>query len=406
MKITFPNADGVQLAAQLELPQVRPIRAYALFAHCFTCSKNLNAAVNISRALTHAGIAVLRFDFTGLGESEGDFADSNFSSNVEDLVAAARYLEQKHEAPQLLVGHSLGGAAVLQAASHLPSVRAVATIAAPADPEHVRTLFTGKEDAINEQGIAEVSLAGRAFTIKKQFLADLEQTTLHPVIHNLKKALLILHAPTDNTVGISNAADIFQAAKHPKSFVSLDNADHLLTRDGDSRYAGATIAAWAERYFDDLPKPAWHKDIRDNRVMVHTEGELRTDIMANHHPLVADEPESVGGTDTGPTPYDLLAAAFGTCTAMTLRMYADRKKWPLTAVSVGVNHQKVHAEDCQDCEKKSAKVDQFSRTLHLDGDLDEEQRTRLKEIANRCPVHRTLESDIRITTELADEASA
>jgi len=406
MKITFPNADGVQLAARLERPLAYPIRAYALFAHCFTCSKNLNAAVNISRALTQAGIAVLRFDFTGLGESEGDFADTNFSSNVEDLVAAAKYLEDEFDAPQLLVGHSLGGAAVLQAARHLPSVRAVATVAAPANPEHIRRLFTSEEDVIEEQGVAEVCLAGREFTIKKQFLDDLEQTTLHPILHNLKKALLILHAPTDNTVGISNAADIFQAAKHPKSFVSLDNADHLLTRDSDSRYAGATIAAWAERYFDELPKPAWHKDIHDNRVTVHTESELRTDIMANDHPLVADEPESVGGTDTGPTPYDLLAAALGTCTSMTLRMYADRKKWPLTSVTVGVKHQKVHAEDCQDCEKKSSKVDHFNRTLYIEGDLNTNQRLRLKEIANRCPVHRTLESDIRISTELADEAGA
>ncbi|MEM6428805.1 MAG: bifunctional alpha/beta hydrolase/OsmC family protein [Deinococcota bacterium] len=405
MNLTFPNAQGVQLAARLEQPLAQPTRAYALFAHCFTCSKNLNAAVNISRALTQAGIAVLRFDFTGLGESEGDFADSNFSSNVDDLVAAAQYLSTSYAPPQLLVGHSLGGAAVLHAAAQLDSVKAVATMAAPANPVHVRQLFTDHEDEIEARGSAEVRLAGRTFTIKQQFLEDLEAASMNNVISNLRRALLVMHAPTDNTVGVSNAAEIFTAAKHPKSFVSLDDADHLLSRDKDSHYAGQTVAAWAAHYLDEAPRPAWLDDVHDNRVAAHTAAGLRTDVMANGHMLVADEPKSVGGTDTGPTPYDLLAAALATCTAMTLRMYANRKQWPLEDVTVAVDHDKVHAKDCETSETDSSrKLDQFTRTIHLVGDLDSEQRARLQEIANRCPVHRTLESDIRILTQLAEDA--
>ncbi len=278
-------------------------------------------------------------------------------------------------------------------------------MAAPANPLHVRQLFTEHEDELEARGTAEVRLAGRTFTIKQQFLDNLEAASMNDVIGNLRRALLVMHAPTDNTVGVSNAAEIFTAAKHPKSFVSLDNADHLLSRDEDSHYAGQTIAAWAAHYLDEAPRPAWLDDVHDNRIAAHTAAGLRTDVTANGHMLVADEPKSLGGTNTGPTPYDLLASALATCTAMTLRMYANRKQWPLEDVTVAVDHDKVHAEDCESTDTdKSRKLDQFTRTIHLTGDLDEEQRTRLEEIANRCPVHRTLESDIRILTQLASDA--
>jgi len=361
-KVRFPNATSQMLAAYLELPPDGEPVAYALFAHCFTCSKDLKAAFNISRALSTAGVAVLRFDFTGLGESEGDFADTDFSSNITDLVAAARFLEEHYEAPQLLVGHSLGGAAVLLAASALPSVCAVATLGAPSEPSHVLELLSGSVGSIQAEGKAAVVLAGRRFTIKKEFLDNLEAQRMQGVIGQLGRALLVLHAPTDNVVGIGNAADIFTAAKHPKSFVSLDNADHLLSKEADSCYAGEVIAAWARPYLEPS-RPTWWSDAADNRVVA------RTDLRVNGHHLIADEPLSVGGTDLGPTPYDLLAAALASCTAMTLRLYADCKGWPMEAVTVGVTHEKVHAEDCVDCETKRAKLDVFRRELSVTGPL-------------------------------------
>ncbi len=400
-RLTFKGAHGDTLAARLELPQGEP-KAYALFAHCFTCSKNLNAAVNISRALAEAGIAVLRFDFTGLGESEGDFADTNFSSNVDDLVAAAEFLEEHYDAPQLLVGHSLGGAAVLQAAHRVPSAKTVATLGAPSEPEHVTKLLESSREEIEREGVAEVSLAGRGFTIKKQFLDDLRTSHMRRVIHKLGKALLVLHSPIDNTVGVQNAADIFITTKHPKSFVSLDNADHLLTRDRDSCYAGAVIATWAAKYLDTRPEkraqPTWADDIGRKRTVARTEETFRTEVLTHGEMLLADEPESMGGTDTGPTPYDYLAAALSSCTSITLRMYADRKEWPLEAVEVEVKHKKVKSENGNG---KPTRHDHFDRELKLYGDLDETQRERLLEIAERCPVHRTLESqEVEVATRL------
>ena len=396
---TFTNAQGQQLAARLDRPlDNRPV-ATALFAHCFTCAKNLRAVDHISRALTRQGIAVLRFDFTGLGASEGDFAETNFSSNVADLLAAAAALAARGAAPSILIGHSLGGAAVLQAAAALPAIRAVATIGAPANPDHVTRLFDCSRAEIEANGVADVVLAGRRFQIKKQFLDDLDAARMEATITGLRRALLILHSPLDNVVGVDNAATIFQLAKHPKSFVSLDQADHLLSDENDARYAGGVIGAWAAHYIDTPASPAdppW----ADTRVFVHTEDTYRSEIHASGHALIADEPLADGGSDLGPNPYDLLLAAHGACTSITLRMYADRKGWPLEEINVRLTHSKVNAADCPECVTERGKVDLIERELELIGPLDDEQLARLQEIADRCPVHRTLHSETVVRTAL------
>ncbi|MFB3131838.1 MAG: alpha/beta fold hydrolase [Rhodothermales bacterium] len=402
-KLTFENDQGDHLAARLDLPVDGDPIAYALFAHCFTCSKNLKAVANISRALTRQGIAVLRFDFTGLGESEGDFADTNFSSNIDDLVAAAVFLEEEHQAPSILVGHSLGGAAVLQVAHRLDSVKAVATIGAPYDPQHVEHLFEPSLGEIEHLGQATVNIGGRPFTVRKQFIDDLRDQRAKDNIASLRRALLIFHSPVDNTVDIENAALIFKTARHPKSFISLDHADHLLSDAADSEYVGAVLGVWARKYIGAPQEDRKHLALTDNQVVVRLDGAgFRTEMLANGFPLVADEPVAVGGTNAGPSPYDYLVAGLGACTAMTLRMYADRKGWPLEAVEVRLNHQKIHAKDCEDCEQKVGKIDQIERELVLSGPLDEAQRQRIKEIANRCPVHQTLEGEVKILTKLAD----
>ena len=399
-KISFPNQSGETLSGLLDLP-AGSARAFALFAHCFTCSKNLKAVNHIARALNNAGIAVLRFDFTGLGQSEGEFADSSFSSNVADLLSAVSWLKQHHQAPDILIGHSLGGTAVLRAAADIPSARAVATIGSPAEPAHVAHMFDGSEDELRSNGEAEVNLGGRPFRIKSQFLDDLHVHDLPAALGSLRKALLVMHAPLDSIVEIDNASTLFAAAKHPKSFVSLDDADHLLTRERDSRYAGDVLAAWASRYLaneapDDL-------EAAPNEVVSRTyAGGFVTDVRAGSHPLVADEPVAVGGTDLGPTPYDLLSAALATCTTMTLKMYANHKNLPLKAAIVRVKHDKVHAKDCEDCESESGKIDEFRRNIVLDGDLSQQQRQRMLEIADRCPVHRTLHGEIKVRSVLSD----
>ena len=398
-KFTFPGHDGSQLAARLDLPD-GPVRATALFAHCFTCSKDIPAARRISGRLASEGIAVLRFDFTGLGHSDGEFANTHFSSNVDDLIAAARHLASRDMAPSLIIGHSLGGAAVIQASAQLPSVKAVVTIGAPADPAHVAENFGAARDKIAEEGEAEVSLGGRPFTIRKSFLDDIGAQKLEGTLGGLKRALLVLHAPGDQTVGIENASEIFLAARHPKSFVTLDDADHLISRAADAEYAAEVIAAWSGRYLDlDAGQKPTAPELGVRVSEADPDGFLQDIVTAAGHHVLGDEPLSYGGTNLGPTPYDLLSAALGTCTSMTIRMYARRKKIALTHVSVDVIHDKIHAEDCSDCETSTGKVDQFRRVIRLEGTLDDETRKRLIEIADKCPVHRTLESEIRIVTE-------
>lgn len=400
-KVSFPGALGETLAARLDLPDGPP-RAYALWAHCFSCTKDVFAASRVSRALTEAGIAVLRFDFTGLGASEGDFANTNFSSNVGDLIAAADWMRANLMAPTMLLGHSLGGAAVLVAAGKVPEAKAVITIGAPADPGHVAHHFQDSIDEIEAEGEAEVLLVGRPFRIKKQFLDDIRDQNMQAAIGGLKKALLIFHSPVDATVGIENAAHIYEAAKHPKSFVSLDDADHMLSRKEDAEYVAGVIAAWARRYVctedaDAAAKPNMAPQAEAGTVVVEETGQGKFQnavSVGGRHVLLADEPTDVGGTDTGPGPYDFLLTAVGACTAMTIRMYADFKKLPLDKVRVTLKHDKVHAEDCADCDTKEGKLDRIVRNLHFEGDLTEEQKQRLLEIADKCPVHRTLHSEI------------
>ena len=397
-KVSFENPEGIELSGYLEFPLNREPHSFVLFAHCFTCNKNFFAVKNIARALTNDGYGVLRFDFAGLGESEGDFSDTNFSGNVEDLVAAARFLEEEHKAPELLVGHSLGGAAVIFAAEKIPSVRAVATIGAPSSPTHVKHLLKSGIDEIKENGLANVNVGGRNFTIKEQFLEDLNTKELQQLVKNLDISILILHSPQDMVVEIANAEELYIAAKHPKSFVSLDGADHLLTRSKDSIYAGGVIAAWATRYLEIPEEP----DLETKHEVVANLGSegFTTQTRAGKHYFTIDEPEDFGGNNFGPSPYDLLSGALAACTSMTIQMYARRKKWKVENVETHVNHQKSHAEDCQHCELKAAKIDVFEREIVIKGDLDEKQQQKILEIADKCPVHRTLHNEVKITTQL------
>jgi uncharacterized OsmC-like protein/alpha-beta hydrolase superfamily lysophospholipase len=397
-RFEFPNAKGEKLAALIDRPLGKPT-AYALFAHCFTCGKDNLAAKRISERLASSGIAVLRFDFTGLGASEGEFANTLFSSNVDDLVAAAKHLREAYGAPQILIGHSLGGAAVLAASHKIPDARAVVTIAAPFDPSHVVGLFKDKVEAIRAEGEVEVALAGRPFRIRREFLDDVTERRLQECVATLRKALLIFHSPTDALVGIDNATHIFTAARHPKSFVSLAGADHLVSKASDAVYIADVIAAWATRYID--PPPArTEAEVEGGIVLVREthSGKFQQEILTGPHRLLADEPEKLGGLDSGPGPYDFLLAGLGVCTSMTIRLYADFKKIPLENVSVRLSHGKIHAKDCSACDTKVSTVDHIDRAITLEGALDAEQRQRLIEIADKCPVHKTLESKIDIVT--------
>ena len=395
---TFQNSAGNSLSGQLEVPLDQNPMAYVIFAHCFTCNKDFNAVRSISKALTQRGFGVLRFDFTGLGNSQGEFADTNFSSNVKDLIAAVRAMEAAGMPPELLVGHSLGGAASLFAANELSAIKAVATIGAPASPKHVSHLFEDRLKEIEENQEAEVNIGGKSLTIKKQFIEDIQEKSVASFLPKLNKALLILHSPQDKIVGIDNATQIYKLARHPKSFVSLDGAGHLLRKRYNSRYVGDLIASWAARYIS-APKKA---ELRTNEQVVVQIGEtgFTTEVKTGNHSFRADEPVSVGGDDYGPSPYDLLLASLGTCTAMTLRMYADRKKWTLGNVTVHLNHKKVHQEDCENCQEKSSKVDVIERFITIQGVIDEQQKEKLLSIADKCPVHRTLHGKIAVQTIL------
>ncbi|MFK8025912.1 MAG: alpha/beta fold hydrolase [Ilumatobacter sp.] len=407
-RVTFQGSQGAELAARLDLP-AGPPRAFALFAHCFTCGKDLRSAGRLATALTDAGFGVLRFDFTGLGGSEGEFANTNFSSNTDDLLAAVDWLRAEHAAPQLLVGHPLGGAAVLAVAGEGDEGRAVATIGAPSDTEHLTHLFTDAVDEIVADGQACVTLAGRPFTITQQFLDDLEQHRVVERVATMRKPLLVLHSPIDNTVGVENSAAIFGAARHPKSFVSLDGADHLLSDLRDADFAAASIAAFANRYVDDQSGALDAPRATAPVVVAETsQGPFLNHVVVGRHRFLADEPESIGGFDAGPAPYDLLGAALGACTSMTLRMYAGRKRLPLERVTVEVTHGKVHADDCEACADnellagRTGMIDQFERVITIEGeDLTDEDRTRLLAIADKCPVHRSLENASAIATRLA-----
>jgi len=398
-KFDFRSAEGHQLAALLDRP-ASEIRAVALFAHCFTCGKDNRAARRIAEALGLGGIAVLRFDFTGLGMSEGEFANTTFSSNVDDLVAAADHLRRTLAAPAILIGHSLGGAAVLAAAHRIPEARAVVTIGAPFDPAHVIGLLGDRVHDIGDKQEVEVTLAGRPFKVRRSFLEDAKQQNLAERIGALHKALLIFHSPTDDIVGIDNASQIFLAAKHPKSFISLFGADHLLSRRSDDAYVANVITAWAQPYLDMTADAETDDDTAPGTVIVRETGKAKFQqkVISGKHSLIADEPIDVGGLDSGLSPYDLLLAALGACTSMTLRLYAEQKKLALKRVEVRLRHDRIYANDCAECETKEGLIDHIERVIKLEGDLDAAQRARLLEIADKCPVHRTLTHEVNIHT--------
>ena len=398
-RFVFPGSQGQSLSGRLDAPDTPP-RAYALFAHCFTCGKDVVSASRIAASLAAAGIATMRFDFTGLGSSDGDFSNTDFSSNLEDLVAAAGHLRAQGRAPSLLIGHSLGGAAVLAMAHEVPEAKAVVVIGAPFEPGHVLDLVQSAVPEIEAAGAATVNLGGRPFTIRRRFLDDLKNQPQQAArIAGLGRPLLVLQAPQDSVVAIGNAEHIFATAQQPKSFVALDGADHLLSRRGDAEYAAGLLAAWASRYLptataaDAEPEPPGQVVVEETR-----HGRLQQSVRIGRHHLLADEPVAQGGLDTGPGPYDFLLAGLGACTAMTMRLYAERKEWPMGKVRVTLNHRKIHAEDCAECETKAGMLDEITREIAISGPLDATQRARLKEIADKCPVHRTLHSEIVIRT--------
>lgn len=402
-RLKIENKKGLLLQAQLELPANQKPQRYAIFAHCFTCTSSLGAVKNISRALTNYGFGVVRFDFTGLGRSEGEFADSHFSANVEDLIAVSDFMAFNYGAPSLLVGHSLGGAAVLSAAAKLDNVKAVATIGAPSTVSHVTHLFSHGLDAVKEKGEVEVNIGGRPFKIDNEFVEDFGKTNLPSIVKGLRKPLLIMHSPTDQVVGIKNAEELYHQAQHPKSFVTLDDADHLLSDSRDSIYAGNMIGTWVQRYF----KPQENDMLETNgeQLVGHlnlTEDNFTTNIQSKNHSMIADEPASIGGDDFGPSPYEYLNAALVACTAMTLKMYAERKKWDLQEVFVYVTHSKKHSDDLGLELEKPSYLDHITKKIKLVGNLNDTQKARLKDISSRCPVHKTLASSVVFNTSIIE----
>lgn len=403
-KVEFYNSEGIKLSAKIDLPLSRSPFPFALFAHVFTGNKNLSSARHISRALTQNGIGVMRFDFTGLGESEGDFADTNFTSNISDLESAAAYLAEHYTAPAILIGHSLGGSAALFASQKIESIKAVVTIGSPSYPEHVTHLLKDSIETIEQNGCSRVNVGGRTFTIKKQFLDDLRSQNHVDVINNLGKGLLVMHSPQDTVVGIDNAANIYQLAKHPKSYITLDGANHMLTNKEDAYYAGTVISSWVRRYVE-FPEELKLKTDKEVVVRLEDEDIYTTDILAGRHSIIADEPGSIGGNDFGPSPYELLNSSLGACTAMTLQMYARRKGWDLQEVKVHLSHAKknVHQDDMQNVDGPKSRIDRFEKVIELQGDLSEEQKRRLLDIANKCPVHKTLATPQEFATKLLED---
>lgn len=396
-KVYFKNRKELKLSAFIYHPLDQVPRFYALFAHCFTCNKNLKAIQNICNTLSQMGVAVMSFDFTGLGNSDGKFEDTDFSSNISDLIDAANFLAAEYQSPSLLIGHSFGGAASIFAAQSLPDIKALVTIGSPSNVQHISHLFEDHLDTIKEKGVSIVHIGGRAFGINHSFLQDLKEKDLGSCLSQLRKPLLILHSPQDSIVEISHAAQLYEKSFHPKSFISLDGADHLLSNAEDSQYVGEMISSWSKKY---IPSPKGRNDIKGHQVKVRLSGEGYTsEVKTPYHHLLADEPEEVGGDNLGPTPYDLLMAALGTCTVMTLQMYAQRKKWNLKEISVYLDHDKVHRKDGEAFEKNDSKVSRFNRSLEISGELDEQMRHKLLEIADKCPVHRTLKEEIIIETQ-------
>lgn len=397
-RMQFQNRKQIELSAFIYHPLDRPPRFYALFAHCFTCSKNLKAVQNICNTLSQMGVAVMSFDFTGLGNSKGEFEDSNFTSNISDLVDASGFLQEKYEAPSLLIGHSFGGAAAIFAAQSLPEIKALVTIGSPSDLKHITHLFDDHLEHIKENGSSRVNIGGRPFKINHSFIQDIQQNDLGSCLSKLRKPILILHSPQDVIVDIRHAAQLYEKAFHPKSFISLDGADHLLSNSTDSEYVGEMISSWSKKYILGKTIP---NDTKGHEVKVRLAGPgYTTEVKTPYHHLLADEPEEVGGNNLGPTPYDLLMAALGTCTAMTLQMYANRKKWDLEEIIVFLNHDKVHRNDGEEFEKNNSKVSRFIRNIEFMGEVDEQKKEKLLEIADKCPVHRTLKENIIIETKI------
>lgn len=403
-KLKIKNSKGLTLNAYMELPANQKPNYYAIFAHCFTCSSNLNAVKHVSRSLTQDGFAVIRFDFTGLGRSEGEFADSHFSANVQDLLDVHSYISEHYEAPGLLVGHSLGGAAVLVAASKLKAVKAVATVGAPATVDHVKRLFSHQIEDIENKGNVEVDIGGRPFIINKDFVEEFDKTDLPVIVKNLRKPLLIMHSPLDKIVGIDNAKQLYLKAHHPKSFITLDDADHLLSEEKDSQYVGEIIGTWASRYFPQVENKML--DTEGEQLVGHLniiEDNFTTSIQTKNHTFIADEPSGIGGSDFGPSPYEYLNAALAACTAMTLKMYAERKNWDLREVFVYLSHSRKHSDDLMVKVDKPKYMDHINKKLKFVGNLDDTQKERLKEIASRCPVHKTIASEVVFETQIIEE---